>query len=597
MFAVDGGCRVCKPGFYRHEKTCLKCGPLCRTCANGDSCTTCNDEHFMNTEGVCANKSAIVGCAEAVDSDIGCPRCQDGFFLRDRECFLCNASHANCSSCVEHLCMACDADFVMKGKKCVPLQSIAHCTAAADSRCTRCTFWHTPTLRGDDCQSHVVWWVILLASIVVLVVVVILLLGGVLLVNRLMRKLRTAEVRETACVFAIARSNVTFASIPHSKIVANKQKVVYDDGALPIDVESKALLCVGNKGRKMVKVQFIAKDGVDKFTVRTNPTVVTLEKGTACEFEVYVTPLCSTAIDDKVLFVVKEFSGKTTNTFIPVQAETELTSKLHYDDIVCEKQIGEGSFGIVFKGKFRGETVAVKKMKGVGVTDESMDEFAKEVAMLDKFRCDFIVHFYGACLIPNHVMMVTEFAPCGSLADCIQKRSEPADRLKAKVMLDAAKGLAYLHGNGILHRDVKPDNVLVFSLDEELAVNGKLTDFGSSRNVNMLMTNMTFTKGVGTPIYMAPEMISKEKYKKAADVYSFGVMLFECFKWGDAYPKEQFKFPWSVANFVSSGKRLPIPSTIPQAIQECIVDCWKQEPSQRIGLFQFFLTSRFATVC
>ena len=58
-------------------------------------------------------------------------------------------------------------------------------------------------------------------------------------------------------------------------------------------------------------------------------------------------------------------------------------------------------------------------------------EFEKEVAMLGKFRCDEIVHFYGACLIPNHVMMVTEFAPCGSLADAIKKRDEPDDQGQA----------------------------------------------------------------------------------------------------------------------------------------------------------------------
>ena len=54
----------------------------------------------------------------------------------------------------------------------------------------------------------------------------------------------------------------------------------------------------------------------------------------------------------------------------------------------------------------------VNKMKEVGVSEASMDSFRKEVAMRDKSPCDFIFHFFGACFIPNHVMMVTEFAPC-----------------------------------------------------------------------------------------------------------------------------------------------------------------------------------------
>ena len=179
-------------------------------------------------------------------------------------------------------------------------------------------------------------------------------------------------------------------------------------------------------------------------------------------------------------------------------------------------------------------------------------------------------------------MMVTEFAPCGSLMDCIKKREEPDELIKAKLMLDAAKGLAYLHANGILHRDIKPDNVLVFSLDEVLTVNGKLTDFGSSRNINLLMTNMTFTKGVGTPTYMALEILNKEKYKKTADVYSFGVMLYECFVWGEAFPKTLFKFPWDVVGFVASGKRPAIPETVNGDVRAVIEQAWEQDVSERL---------------
>jgi len=59
------------------------------------------------------------------------------------------------------------------------------------------------------------------------------------------------------------------------------------------------------------------------------------------------------------------------------------------------------SFGIVFKGTFRGNIVAIKKMKETLQTEESMEEFHREVAMLDKFRNSYIIHFYGAVFIPN----------------------------------------------------------------------------------------------------------------------------------------------------------------------------------------------------
>ncbi|ELP95342.1 serine/threonine protein kinase ppk33, putative [Entamoeba invadens IP1] len=173
--------------------------------------------------------------------------------------------------------------------------------------------------------------------------------------------------------------------------------------------------------------------------------------------------------------------------------------------------------------------------------------------MLDKFRSEYIVHFYGACFILNKICMVTEFALFGSLQDLMKyKTSEEIDmKLRVKYCLDASKGILYLHENGILHRDIKPDNLLVFSLDLNDKVNAKLTDFGSARNVNMLMTNMTFTKGVGTPKYMAPEILNKQKYKMPSDVYSFAVTMFECFGWCNAFPPDKFKFAWDIADFIS----------------------------------------------
>ncbi|ELP83818.1 serine/threonine protein kinase HT1, putative [Entamoeba invadens IP1] len=225
-------------------------------------------------------------------------------------------------------------------------------------------------------------------------------------------------------------------------------------------------------------------------------------------------------------------------------------------------------------------------MKTVFDDNKLMDEFENEVSMLDKFRCEYIVHFYGAVFIPSKVCMVTEFAQYGSLQDLMKHKTsdEVVMKLRLKFMIDAAKGISYLHENGILHRDIKPDNILVFSFDLNNKVNAKLTDFGSSRNINMLMTNMTFTKGVGTPKYMAPEVLNKEKYTKSADVYSFGVSLFECVIWKEPYLDKQFKFAWDIVDFVVSGKRLKKPYYLNNDIYNIVNDMWCQDVGKRIKM-------------
>ncbi|ELP90688.1 tyrosine kinase, putative, partial [Entamoeba invadens IP1] len=138
--------------------------------------------------------------------------------------------------------------------------------------------------------------------------------------------------------------------------------------------------------------------------------------------------------------------------------------------------------------------------------------------------------------------------------------------------------------NGILHRDIKPDNILVITMEDNIKANGKLTDFGSSRNVNMLMTNMTFTKGVGTPKYMAPEILNKQHYKMSSDVYSLGVAFYETLIWGEAYPKKDFKFAWSVADFVSSGKRRAYQEGMNKEAYNIVSGMWSHDLTNRTSI-------------
>ena len=86
----------------------------------------------------------------------------------------------------------------------------------------------------------------------------------------------------------------------------------------------------------------------------------------------------------------------------------------------------------------------------------------------------------------------------------------------------------------------------------------------------MLMTNITFSKGIGTPIYMSPEVLNKQHYKTPADIYSFALTIYECIKWGEAYPEEAFKFPWKIANFIINGNRLDKPNNMNVDVYELI---------------------------
>ena len=127
----------------------------------------------------------------------------------------------------------------------------------------------------------------------------------------------------------------------------------------------------------------------------------------------------------------------------------------------------------------------------------------------------------------------------------------------------------------------------MFDIDNvDKMINAKLTDFGSSRNINMMMTNMTFTKGIGSLTYMSPEILNKQRYKKPSDIYSFSITMYEVMKWEEAYPKSEFKFEWKIASFVQEGKRLNLEFIENETMKEIISKSWQQEPKERLTIDQ-----------
>ncbi|BFU26633.1 protein kinase, putative [Entamoeba histolytica HM-1:IMSS-B] len=597
VFLPSEGCAICKDGYYWKDKNCYLCQEKCETCYKSpEHCLSCNFEKGFylaeSNEGniKCLHNSTLLHCL--IMNKYGCEICNEGYYTFNKKCYKCQENCTKCSNSIE--CLSCDEEYILKEGKCINFKLLNRCIKSKNNKCIECLGNnYEVSFDGTECIYHLNLFIIIGIPIIIIFLFIIIFMFSCFLIILIIRKQQQKKIKEaTICEFNMKKSNINFIVLNEEcGIVINKKEIDFslekDDPFIPVNKETRDLICIGNKKSKLLKIQFSTKDQLDKYEIRTNPQLITLKKGKAVEFEIFIKPLCTCSLNESILLVALDMKkGKQFNCKINLNIKTEITSHLDYDELKEEKQIGEGSFGVVYKGTFRGKTVAIKKMKQSGINSTEIKEFEKEVAMLDKFRNEYLVHFYGAVFIPNKICMVNEFCPYGSIQDLINKKPNNCLSLKLKIkfIIDGAKGIEYLHGNGILHRDIKPDNFLVTSIDDNVLINCKLTDFGASRNVNQLMTNMTFTKGIGTPAYMAPEVLDKKHYKYPADIYSFAITMYEIMKWGPAYDKTTFKYPWSIADFVTKGNRLPIISQIPDWLYLIITNCWNPISAKRLSI-------------
>eukprot|EP01026_Neomeris_dumetosa_P059916 TRINITY_DN56190_c0_g2_i3.p1 TRINITY_DN56190_c0_g2~~TRINITY_DN56190_c0_g2_i3.p1 ORF type:complete len:484 (-),score=44.14 TRINITY_DN56190_c0_g2_i3:484-1935(-) len=204
-------------------------------------------------------------------------------------------------------------------------------------------------------------------------------------------------------------------------------------------------------------------------------------------------------------------------------------------DIKLVKLIGSGAFGTVYKGiwtkRKTGEKldVAVKFMNQ-GILDEitgphsrlMLKTFKEELALVAKMRHPNIVGCYGGCLQPPRLAIVLEFMSGGNLHNYIHDCRGSLSYIDIlRIMAHIAAGLNYLHPS-ILHRDLKPKNVLIDA-------NGvpKISDFGLSKLRNHSVT-MTMNQVKGTPQYMAPEAWTGQSVlTEKSDIYALGIIAWE----------------------------------------------------------------------
>ncbi|KAG9147490.1 hypothetical protein Leryth_007295 [Lithospermum erythrorhizon] len=237
-----------------------------------------------------------------------------------------------------------------------------------------------------------------------------------------------------------------------------------------------------------------------------------------------------------------------------------------------EYKIASGSYGDLYKGTYCSQEVAIKILKAERLNTDMQKEFAQEVYIMRKVRHKNVVQFIGACTRPSNLCIVTEYMSGGSVYDYLHKQ-KGTFKLPSllKVAIDISKGMSYLHQNNIIHRDLKAANLL---MDENSVV--KVADFGVAR---VRAQTGVMTAETGTYRWMAPEVIEHKAYDHKADVFSFGVVLWELLT--GKLPYDYLTPLQAAIGVVQKGLRPIIPKHTNVRFAELLERCWQQDPTLR----------------
>ncbi|KAK7409886.1 hypothetical protein VNO78_00269 [Psophocarpus tetragonolobus] len=237
-----------------------------------------------------------------------------------------------------------------------------------------------------------------------------------------------------------------------------------------------------------------------------------------------------------------------------------------------EKIIASGPFSDLYKGTFCNQDVAVKVLKHENLNENILREFSQEVYILSKMQHKNVVKFVGACTKPPNLYLVTEYMSGGSMFDFLHKRETILSLSSLlKVAIDVSEGMKYLHQNDIIHRDLKTANLLI---DENGVV--KVADFGVAR---MHDQSGIMTAETGTYRWMAPEVISHQPYDHKADIFSFGIVLWELLT--GKLPYEHLSPLQAAVGVIQKGLRPKIPNHTHPNLVELLHWCWHQDSSLR----------------
>ncbi|KAL8140650.1 LOW QUALITY PROTEIN: hypothetical protein V2J09_006671 [Rumex salicifolius] len=254
-------------------------------------------------------------------------------------------------------------------------------------------------------------------------------------------------------------------------------------------------------------------------------------------------------------------------------------------DYSVGRQLGSGSFSVVWHGRHRvhGTEVAIKEIAMDRLNKKLQESLKSEIFILKQINHPNIVKLHDIIEASGRIHLVLEYCRGGDLNMYIQRYKRVPEATAKHFMLQLAAGLKILRENNLIHRDLKPQNLLVSSNDENSVL--KIADFGFARSLQPRGLAETMC---GSPLYMAPEIMQLQKYDAKADLWSVGAILFQLVTGATPFTGSN---PIQLLQNIIRSTELRFPADIMNLSPQCMDLCKKllrRNPVERLTFDEFF---------